>query len=117
LSNSFDIGNWKPDEHDMSARSSGGILLWIVPADVAGDWQIELDGDDSIYALDVLQRFQDINLRLEGNGKRLAVRSADLRGDRVSFSAFIDGRSYAFSGRIDGDEIQGIVQIHDEQGS
>src|SRR5690606_30264646 len=77
VSNSFDMGEWTPDVHDMSARSSGGILLWIVPADVAGGRPAEIERE----------------------------------------SAGRDERTYAFSGRVDGDSIDGYVQIADATGT
>ena len=36
-SNSFDLGAWAPDQH-IRAASSGGLLLWIVPAELGGQW-------------------------------------------------------------------------------
>src|SRR5690606_28378652 len=63
LSNSFDMGEWEPDVHDLTARSSGGILMWIVPAEVAGDWRVEL-GDEQRFDLNATQRFQKVSLRL-----------------------------------------------------
>lgn len=117
LSNSFDMGDWKPDVHDMSARSSGGILMWIVPADVGGDWQIDIDDDGGTFALNVMQRFQRVSLRVGGDGGPMAIRSADLRGDRIAFVAAAGGDAYAFSGRIDGDRIDGVVHIGEADGS
>ena len=37
VSNSFDLGAWAPDQH-IRAASSGGLLLWIVPAQLGGQW-------------------------------------------------------------------------------
>jgi len=37
VSNSFDLGAWAPDQH-IRAASSGGLLLWIVPAELGGQW-------------------------------------------------------------------------------
>ncbi len=37
VSNSFDLGAWAPDQH-IRAASSGGLLLWIVPAQLEGQW-------------------------------------------------------------------------------
>ena len=39
VSNSFDLGDWTPDAH-IEAASSGGLLLWIVPARVEGCWRL-----------------------------------------------------------------------------
>lgn len=112
LSNSFDMGEWEPDVHDLTARSSGGILMWIVPAEVAGDWRVEL-GDEQRFDLNATQRFQKVSLRLAGTDGPLAIRSVRLRGDRLEFAATASGVSYSFSGRIDGDEIDGVAQVRD----
>ena len=37
VSNSFDLGDWRPDAH-IKAASSGGLLLWVVPAQLGGAW-------------------------------------------------------------------------------
>lgn len=112
LSNSFDMGDWQPDVHDKTARSSGGILMWVVPADVAGDWQLEV-GEDETFALNATQRFQKVSLRLAGDDGMLAVRSARLRGDRLEFVATAGGTRYLFNGRVDDDGIDGMVQVRD----
>ncbi|HEX6992915.1 MAG TPA: methyltransferase domain-containing protein [Gammaproteobacteria bacterium] len=123
VSNSFDMGEWLPDVHDTSARSSGGILLWIVPADVAGEWSIEIDGDGDgrapeRHTLRVAQRFQQIELTLaRADGARTTIADATLRGDRIAFRAVAGARTYAFSGRIDGDSIDGYVQVGDDAGT
>lgn len=57
VSNSFDLGAWTPDRH-IPAASSGGLLLWIVPAQLGGLWctprgeRFELE-----------QRYQTLQLR------------------------------------------------------
>jgi len=146
VSNSFDMGDWAPDVHDMSARSSGGILMWIVPAQVAGDWQLELDhanasagadGDPGTspdadagadehererFALHIQQRYQRVELRFADAPEATSsvqwdVASAELRGDRLAFTAKAADRTYAFNGRIDAENtIDGFVQMRDASG-
>lgn len=121
VSNSFDMGDWRPDVHDMSARSSGGILLWVIPARVAGDWRLEIDDGAETYVLAVDQRYQEIDARLDafsGGADAPAVEagSARLRGDRIAFRAASAGRTYAFSGTVDGDAIRGEVDVRDANG-
>ena len=55
MSNSFDLGP-KPDKHQ--AASSGGLLLWIVPAQLAGSW---CTARGARFQLE--QRFQKVRLR------------------------------------------------------
>ena len=123
VSNSFDMGEWAPDVHDTSARSSGGILLWIVPANVGGEWSVEIDGEvegtaPGRHELRVAQHFQEIDVTFVPAGRGSAsIADATLRGDRIAFRAIADDRAYAFSGRIHGDSIEGYVQIGDESGA
>jgi SAM-dependent methyltransferase len=122
VANSFDMGDWRPDVHDTSARTSGGILLWIVPAQVAGEWTVEIDGagidgsdaaEPERHTLGVAQRFQEIDVEF---GPGATVADATLSGDRIAFRVDAGGQSYAFSGRIDGDSMHGYVQVGNESG-
>lgn len=124
VSNSFDMGDWVPDVHDKSARSSGGILMWIVPARVAGDWRLEIDGAES-YVLSIDQRYQQIEVRLgapdgeprEGSAPPVSEPgSARLHADRIVFRAATADRTYAFSGTVDGDVMRGEVRVRDADG-
>lgn len=125
VSNSFDMGEWLPDVHDTSARTSGGVLLWIVPADVAGEWSIEIDGGagsdgraSDRHSLRIAQRFQQIDVELAtADGSRASIADATLRGDQIAFRAVAGDRTYAYSGRVDGDSIAGYVQIADDTGT
>lgn len=122
VSNSFRMGEWRPDVHDTSARSSGGILMWIVPADVAGKWTLELAGD-AAGAMRIEQRFQEIELAVDAApGPDAApapwrIAGAELRGDRLAFRARRGSRRYTFNGRVDGDRIEGFVHVRSEQGA
>lgn len=115
VSNSFHMGKWQPDVHDLSARSSGGILLWIVPARIEGDWSLEIAGGKR-YAFTVEQAFQRITLGLAGSAAALAFDAATLVGDRIRFSADTADARYVFDGRVDGDAMTGYVQIERADG-
>ncbi len=114
LSNSFHMGEWQPDQH-AQGRSSGGIMLWIVPADVAGEWSVS--AGEGQFRLTAEQTYQEIDLHLRRGDERLHVLDSVLRGDRIAFTAG-DGRNrYAFSGRVEGERMQGFVQVHAAHGS
>src|SRR5690606_29370823 len=125
VSNSFDMGEWRPDVHDTSARTSGGILLWIIPADVSGEWALEIAGegpdDDPAtstgerHGLRILQAYQEIDLTVEPEGAAspATTSEATLRGDRIAFRIDSGERAYAFAGRAAGDAMSGYVQIRD----
>jgi len=110
VSNSFHMGKWQPDAHDLSARSSGGILLWIVPARIEGDWRLDIESGEH-YAFTAEQAFQEIALGLAGSGPALAFEAATLSGDRIRFRAESAEARYVFDGRIDAGGMAGYVQI------
>ncbi len=115
VSNSFHMDDWKPDVHDMSARSSGGILLWIIPARIDGDWMLEIDDEESA-AITVRQRYQEIDLEIMGLGAALAIDSAVLKGDRIRFAFGSADAMHVFDGTVEGDSMRGYVQIEREDG-
>lgn len=110
VSNSFHMGEWQPDVHDMSARSSGGVLLWIVPARIAGAWELEINGGERL-TLRVSQQFQDIGIEISDSGSPRDAVAATLNGDRIRFAAQLADDRYRFDGRVDGDAMEGYVQI------
>lgn len=78
VSNRFDMGEWRPDE----VRRVAGYpaYMWIVPADVSGDWVMSIGEQRIELALE--QRFQDISGEALVDGKPVSV-SGVVRGERV----------------------------------
>ena len=116
VSNSFHMGEWQADVHDTSARSSGGVLLWIVPARIEGEWLLEIDGGERLSFF-VRQQFQEIELRFTGSGAARPSSAATLRGERIRFGGESNGVRHSFHGRVEGDVMEGYVQIEREGGS
>jgi hypothetical protein len=101
VSNTFDMGEWKPDE---TAKVTGceswcTAHLWIVPAKVGGTWKLP-QGE-----LSLKQNFQMISGTLK-NGNVITPISGKLNGDQISFSA--GGAQYA--GQVNGNTIDGTVK-------
>ena len=104
VSNSFTMGEW---QHDRSATATDKegcqsyctAYLWIVPAKVAGTWQVP--GGE----LTLKQSFQMISGTLTAGGMATAVKGR-LNGDQISFKA----GSAQYSGRVGGNAIKGIVK-------
>lgn len=109
LSNSFDMGAWQPDRR-AQGRTSGGILMWVVPARVAGAWRLAANG--ATFELDIAQQFQEIEVSLRRAGRELHVLSATLSGEHIAFSAGDGYSRYVFSGRIDDGRLSGVMQAH-----
>jgi len=103
VSNSFDMGEWKPDE---TANVTEGCTnwctayLWIVPAKVEGTWKLP-QGE-----LALKQTFQMVSGTLKTGGNTQQVTNGKLNGDQISFSA--GGTQY--TGRVNGNVMEGKTQ-------
>lgn len=106
VSNSFDMREWaadrtvelKPEEGCMKIFCKA--YLWIVPAKVEGLWSFPQG------TLTLVQRFQRIFGELHTGKKVLPVANGKLDGDQIRFTA----GNLHFSGRVNGDTMQGIVK-------
>ena len=97
VSNSFDMGEWKPDETANVEGCSNWCTahLWIVPAKVDGTWKLP-QGE-----LAIKQTFQMINGTLN-NGKTSTPINGKLDGDQISFTA---GKTQ-YTGRVNGTSME-----------
>ena len=99
VANTFGIEGWTPDEQkafEDGCTSWCNIMLWIVPAKVAGTWKMP-DGQ-----LTLTQDFQMVSGTLGSS----PIQDGRMRGDQITFVA--DGAQY--SGKISGDTIVGTVK-------
>lgn len=107
VSHQFALGDWRPDETSwLGARSAH---LWIVPANVAGSWRVELP-EGRTLELEFEQKYQELSGRVRFGEIQAGLREAHLRGDVVRFRLVDeDGALLEFSGRVSGDMIRGTV--------
>ena len=97
VSNTFDMGDWTPDEQATVTNGCDGgfcnALLWIVPANVEGTWKVDQG------KLILQQKFQKIS------GTLNSVRITDglINGNEISFKVNKD----SYKGTISGNKIQG----------
>ena len=90
-SHQFHMGDWDPDE--SFSQEYRNAYLWIVPADVAGEWTIREDGGGFQGTVSLAQRYQKVGGSVTlPNGKAQPLLGASLKGDKLWFS-FLDGES------------------------
>jgi hypothetical protein len=98
VSNTFNMGDWKPDETADLASTCGAsycrALFWVVPAKVAGTHKLP-QGE-----LALKQEFQMLSGTLTTGGKTLPV-EGKVRGTDISFTA--GGKEYR--GSVNGKQI------------
>jgi SAM-dependent methyltransferase len=102
VSHAFSMGGWLADRHENFRGAD--LYLWIVPADVAGTWQVT-DGVRE-FIVSFQQTFQEIKGEATVGGRTSSLRNAKLRGDRLEFTvAFGAGEPVPYRGKVSGDRI------------
>ena len=84
--------------------------FWVVPANVAGSWQLEVTGGGASDKIELTleQRYQKIEGTLGLGPVQGGLRDARLRGFNISFS-YVDGKSVRrdLAGRVSGGRMEG----------
>ncbi len=107
VSNSFGMGNWRPDykaKINDNASDWTTALIWIVPAKVEGTWQLQYG------ELIIRQEFQKIFGTYRAHNKTTNIYGGSLYGDSITFS--INGEKY--TGHVTGKQtMEGVVTSGD----
>lgn len=102
VANYFAIGDWNPDEIATAIEHCERFCtarLWVVPAKIDGKWR--LNGGE----LTLRQTYQTFSGALRTGGSNLTIRGR-LRGAEIFFA----DKETQFTGRVDGDVIEGIAR-------
>jgi SAM-dependent methyltransferase len=91
VSHNFGMGDWDADTVVTVTSPSGtssAIRLWIIPADVAGTWELELarNGERRRYRIRFDQHYQALSATASRAGRSVTVTRASLRGNRISLA-------------------------------
>jgi SAM-dependent methyltransferase len=97
VSNTFTMEGWPPDHTETLPDCSSWctVLLWVVPANAAGAWQLPQG------TLTLNQEFQ----RVGGTLGTTAIADGALNGDQITFTA----GNARYAGRVTGNVIDGTV--------
>lgn len=128
VSHDYHFGDWGPDDQltwDVPEKEKvngvprATVYLWIVPAKVAGRWQVRVSGPaDKRYDLTLRQSFQDLEGVAMGAGATATRLShARLQGERITFALPARGDRHLFRGRVLGDAMEGTVQLAGKKGT
>jgi hypothetical protein len=111
----WDMGSWPPDRVDKDPVE---INMWIVPAKVGGFWRWELPigGLRHPYTAMYEQRFQSLEGIVRAGRRHGLLHDLKLRADAISFTLMMTLSGvglvrHEFTGRVDGDHMQGMVRI------
>ena len=113
VAHDFDFEDWRPD-HKTTLRKN--VFLWIVPARVAGKWQVRTafpDGQHT-FEMELRQKYQELDGYARFEGQPGGLWEPKLEGDRISFIV-VDSRDrdneagLYFVGRVTNDVMEGDV--------
>jgi hypothetical protein len=103
VSNSFNMGDWNPDETIMATADCTSwctAYKWIIPAKAEGNWKLA-NGQ-----LALKQTYQMLDGTFTVDGKAQPISEARMDGTAITFTA--GGKKYA--GTVDGNTMKGTVQ-------
>jgi Methyltransferase domain len=120
VSNAFDMGDWKADRTLDVKGFSGSqsyAYLWIIPADVSGEWRLQSrGGSGKEYTLDLKQKFQQVSGSAASGGQTIPLVNLSVKGDRLSFvlgDGTGGGQRIEFKGHVNGDKASGTAKGKD----
>jgi hypothetical protein len=114
VANTFTMGDWTADETTNAGEEGSSdeegygsfhtALLWIVPAKVAGTWQM---GEEELV---FTQTFQTFEGTFRSPGRSVPISNGRLRGDQISFTVSPPNGDLNFSGTVSDGQIHGTVK-------
>jgi SAM-dependent methyltransferase len=118
VSHDYALDSWRPDKtlifdveekFNINGMTETKLYYYVVPAQVDGQWALELERPVSARPIEVaIEQWPD---RLEGaaivDGVSLALRDLSVRADAIRFEVLHAGRVLAFRGRVTGATMAG----------
>jgi hypothetical protein len=122
VSHDYGMRDWQPDaqakvpapDKSVGLRKESQVYLWIVPAKVAGAWDVDIGdpkaGDAKRISLSLAQQFQKVSGSARAAGADVPLSDARLRGAdlRLMLPAGVyDAQPVELIGRVSGAGIEG----------
>lgn len=129
VSHDYHFDDWTPDDQftwdvpekeQVTGVPRATVYLWIVPARVAGAWQVKVEAPAAATTFDLTlkQRYQDIEGVITGGAaKERKLTQSRISGDEISFAFRAGSDHEQFKGRVSGDAMEGTVLLPGKKGS
>ena len=115
VSHDFDMGDWQADLR-VSVRDAGSeVYYWVIPAQVAGRWQVRAAAPRGRqnFEVEFRQKYQELEATVRGFERPAAVSDARIDGDRLQFTV-VDNADFAhrvrYEGKVNGNAISGLLR-------
>ncbi|NBT34465.1 MAG: class I SAM-dependent methyltransferase [Betaproteobacteria bacterium] len=108
VSHSFDMETWEPDERIETSSALG--YLWIVPAQAAGVWTVDLPFGQGPAELTLTQIHQRVQGNIRFGGRTMPISTGRIRGSEIHF-AYVqpNGQPALVTAKIEDDRMSGEV--------
>jgi hypothetical protein len=110
---SFDV----PEKEKVNGVPRATVYLWVVPARIGGKWRLRIDGSAPEYEIEFKQRFQHFDGAAHTGGRTLKLELPQLRGEDIRFAFSAGAGRHVFYGRVNGDAMEGKVQLGSGKGT
>jgi SAM-dependent methyltransferase len=110
-SHDFHMGDWQPDKTVEVAGAT--VYYWVVPAKVAGNWQLEGAQGQRPRSLELTQQFQEVSGMVREGDRAAPLTNVKLQGAELSFTLPSTNGTGAgrFIGRVNGDALDGKITM------
>jgi hypothetical protein len=121
VAHDYYMSGWYPDRQAVltvpekvaaNGTDKAYLYLWIVPSIVSGHWRMDLDlgtGRPLLIVLSFNQEYQMLNAAAETVLGALKIESPTLKGEELDFFLTVGGMNYRFTGRVQGDKLEGTA--------
>ena len=108
-----------PEKEKVNGVPRATVYLWIVPARVAGRWQVRLSPPgEGAYELNLKQTYQSFDGSVTGGGlKGSKLTQSRLTGEEIAFAFPAGADRHLFRGRVSGDSMEGMVALPGGKGT
>lgn len=107
VSHRHDMGAWRPDRTVYVYDKAWGrrpLFLWLVPARIAGDWQLTALGAE--FSVKLEQAFQRFHGSASMSGQTHRIRNGRVDGAKVTFElAMANGQRQRYKGIATSDDV------------
>ena len=121
VSHDYSLGDWEsdnrvtfdtPEKEVINGSSQTTLFYYVVPARVAGTWQISLPEalPERSVSIVLSQSYQNVSGTI-GDARGRALSHASLQGDRIELGIPAGGGIYQLAGQVAGDRMTGTVEV------
>jgi phospholipid N-methyltransferase len=102
-----------PEKEKVNGVPRATVYLWIIPARIAGRWQLRLAAPaPEQYTLALKQNYQSLEGLIAGGGlKGVRLSQSHLQGEDIYFAFPVQGDRHRFKGRVSGGTMDGTVEL------